>query len=224
MYHFHTTINHHGLHAIIFHDDYSFNETFVKKHTSEYIKFVRIEAPSFDNNEPIISPNDFRFVVFNTWLKENSQQNENGQTLVNGIQYDWYMISDLDVFFHRNPFPYLDEYSKRLNLTFFGSWDGGTWENEQMRLQRKLFRNCYGRKMLLTWKEDVEWKTPNGNCGLWAGRFTEVSCILDCMASQYDAPPVQGKGSSTICDMVTHDYCVHYGMKSAQSFITHSTP
>mmetsp|Transcript_32037 Transcript_32037/g.59187 ORF Transcript_32037/g.59187 Transcript_32037/m.59187 type:complete len:166 (+) Transcript_32037:1028-1525(+) len=65
--------------------------------------------------------------------------------------------------------------------------------------------------MLLTWRDDVEWSTPNGNCGLWAGRFDEVSCILDCMAKQYDVPPVRGKGGTTICDMATHDYCVHYG-------------
>ena len=40
--------------------------------------------------------------------------------------------------------------------------------------------------------------------GLWSGRHEdeEVSCILQCMANQYDVPPVRGKGSSTICDMV----------------------
>ena len=31
------------------------------------------------------------------------------------------------------------------------------------------------------------------------------------MARKYDEPPVRGKGSSTICDMVTHAWCVHYG-------------
>ena len=46
---------------------------------------------------------------------------------------------------------------------------------------------------------------------MWAGQHKEVSCILQCMSNQYDVPPVQGKGSKTICDMVTHDYCVHYG-------------
>mmetsp|Transcript_11222 Transcript_11222/g.19721 ORF Transcript_11222/g.19721 Transcript_11222/m.19721 type:complete len:426 (-) Transcript_11222:263-1540(-) len=211
IYHYHTTVLQQGLHAIIFHDDYSFNETFVKKYTSEHIKFVRVEAPTFDHGEPIISPNDFRYVVFDRWLKANSEQDDKGQVIVNGINYGWYMISDLDMIFQRNPFPKLDGYAKLQNVSFFGSYDGGTWENEQMRLQRRLFRNCYGRPMLLTWRDDVEWSTPNGNCGLWAGRFDEVSCILDCMAKQYDVPPVRGKGGTTICDMATHDYCVHYG-------------
>jgi hypothetical protein len=31
------------------------------------------------------------------------------------------------------------------------------------------------------------------------------------MAQQYNTHPVKGKGEKTICDMVTHDYCVHYG-------------
>lgn len=44
-----------------------------------------------------------------------------------------------------------------------------------------------------------------------SGRHREVSCILNCMSSQYDTPPVRGKGDVTICDMATHDYCVHYG-------------
>lgn len=126
------TVHHYGLHAIIFHDNYSFNETFVKTHTSEYIKFVRVAAPTFDNNEPIISPNDFRYVVFNKWLKENSH-NESGKILVNGVDYNWFMIADNDIFFQRNPFPLLDDYSNRLNLTFFGSFDGGQWKDEEVR-------------------------------------------------------------------------------------------
>jgi len=141
IYHYHTTVLQQGLHAIIFHDDYSFNETFVKKYTSEHIKFVRVEAPTFDHGEPIISPNDFRYVVFDRWLKANSEQDDKGQVIVNGINYGWYMISDLDMIFQRNPFPKLDGYAKLQNVSFFGSYDGGTWENEQMRLQRRLFRN-----------------------------------------------------------------------------------
>ncbi len=140
MYHFQTTVHQQKLHAIIFHDDYSFNQTFVKKHTSEYVKFIRIEAPTFDHGEPVISPNDFRYVVFNNWIKANSEQTDAG-VMVNGINYGWYMISDLDMFFQRNPFKKMDEYANRLNLTFFGSWDGGMWEAETMRLQRMLFRN-----------------------------------------------------------------------------------
>lgn len=143
IYYFDTTVNHYGLHAIIFHDGISFNETFVKTHTSEYIKFVRVEAPTFDDGEPIISPNDFRYVVFDKWLKDNSILDPNGQMIVNGINYGWYLISDLDMMFQRNPFPKLDDYANRLNLTFFGSFDGGKWEDESMRLQRKLFRNWY---------------------------------------------------------------------------------
>lgn len=144
MYHFHTTVHQHDLHAIIFHDDFSFNQTFVKKHTTEYIKFVRVEAPTFDRGEPVISPNDFRYVVFNRWLRENSERDdENGRVAVNGIEYGWYMIADLDVFFQRNPFPKLDQYAQLQSLTFFGSFDGGTWENENMRLQRRLFRKWY---------------------------------------------------------------------------------
>ena len=211
IYHFHTTVVHQRLHAIIFHDDISFNATFVKKHTNDYIKFVRIEAPTFDNGEPVISPNDFRYVVFDKWMKANAIQNDDGQVIVNGNKYGWYMITDLDMIFQRNPFPKLDDYAMRQNLTFFGSWDGGMWEHETMRLQRKLFRNCYGRPFILKFRDDVEWKTQNGNCGLWAGRFPEFSCVLDCMAKQYDAPPVRGKGEKTICDMAVHDYCVHYG-------------
>ena len=212
MYHFHTTVVHHKLHAILFHDDASFNATFVKRHASDYsIKFVRVEAPTFDKGEPVISPNDYRYVVFNEWLKEHSETNEKGQAIVDGVNYDWILISDLDVFFQRNPFPKLDSYAKRLNLTFFGSYDGGKWEDETMRLQRRLFRKCYGRPMIMKWRQDVEWATPNGNCGLWAGRWSDVSCILSCMAHQYDAPPVQGRGDKTICDMAVHDYCVHYG-------------
>ena len=218
MYHFDITVQQYGLHAIIFHDDLAFNQTFVEKHTSNSIKFVRVEAPTFDNGEPVIAPNDFRFVVMDKWLKAHSEivDGTNGKALVNGINYGWITLSDMDVFFQRNPFPKLDKYAMQQNLTFFGSYDGGTWENEQMRLQRRLFRNCYGKGLILSCGPDgpkagTEWKTPNGNCGLWAGRYREFSCILDCMAQQYDMPPVRGKGSSTICDMAVHDYCVHYG-------------
>lgn len=236
IYHFDTTVRHHKLHAIIFHDKYSFNESFVKKHTSEYLQFILIdddELPTHEfayditskltpkdkkkryedyNGDPLISPNDFRYVVFNKFLKEHSKIDEQkGQTLVNGIHYDWIMISDMDMIFQRNLFPLLNDYSKRYNLTFFGSYDGGTWADENLRMQRRLFRNCYGRKLILSWKDDVELATPNGNCGLWAGRHKEVSCILQCTSDQYDTPPVRGKGKSTICDMVTHDWCVHYG-------------
>jgi len=211
IYHYHTTVVHRGLHAIIFHDDASFNSTFVERYESEYIKFVRIEAPSFGPNDPVISPNDYRYVVFSNYLKSNSHSDDGKTTAINGVWYNWMMISDLDMIFQRNPFPLLDRYAAEKNVTFFGSWDGGAWREEQMRLQRRLFRNCYGRPMILKWKEELEWKTPNGNCGLWAGRYREVKCILDCMAGEYDRVPIKGKGSSTICDMVTHDYCVHYG-------------
>jgi len=217
LYHFHTTVVHYGLHAMILHDDDSFNETFVNRYsvgpynTSAFIKFVRVEAPSFSNGEPIISPNDFRYVAFNNWLNTNAVVSSDGSSVtVNGYEYEWLMVTDLDVFFQRNPFPVIDEYAKATNLTFIASFDGGLWEDEQMRLQRKLFRNCYGRNMILRWT-DLEWKTENGNCGLWAAKHKDFSCILSCMSQQYDKPPVQGKGKTTICDMAVHDWCVHYG-------------
>jgi hypothetical protein len=145
MYHFHTTVNHYNLHAIIFHDEKSFNETFVKKYTTDSVKFVLVEEPHFDSGEPIISPNDFRYVVFDQWLKANSQINKGGGKnnlpFVNGVNYNWFLIADLDVFFNTNPFQKLDEYASQQNLTFIGSFDGGIWGNEQVSLQRKLFRN-----------------------------------------------------------------------------------
>lgn len=208
----HTTVLHHQLHAIIFHDDFTFNSSFVDEHTVDpYVKFIRVQHPTFDNGEPVISPNDFRFQVFDKFIKENAVTNAEDQSVsVFGVKYGWFMISDLDMFFQRNPFPVIQKYADRGNYTFIGSFDGGMWEHENMRLQRRLFRNCYGRKMLLGWT-DLEWKTENGNCGLWAAKFDSLSCILRCMSGQYDKPPVQGKGSKTICDMAVHDYCVMYG-------------
>ena len=124
---------------------------------------------------------------------------------VDGSRYNWLVISDLDMFFQRNPFPLLDRYStvsvwlvhmlqsivihiactccsyislfsrqycteKEKKINCFGNYDGGTWENEDMRLQRKLFRNCYGRDILLSWT-DIEWKMPNGNCAQYRINF-----------------------------------------------------
>ena len=120
LYHFHTTVHQQRLHAIIFHDDYSFKETFVKKYTSDYVKFVRVESPTFDHREPVIAPNDFRYVVFDKWLSANSKWDENKQVVVNGINYRWILISDLDMMFQRNPFPKLDDYAERRNISFFG--------------------------------------------------------------------------------------------------------
>ena len=208
----HTTVVHHQLHAIIFHDDFTFNSSFVEEHTVQpYVKFIRVQHPTFDNGEPVISPNDFRFQVFAKFMKENAVTNAEDQSVsVFGVKYGWFMIADLDIFFQRNPFPVIQRYADEGNYTFIGSFDGGLWEHENMRLQRRLFRNCYGRKMLLSWT-DLEWKTENGNCGLWTAKFDSLSCILQCMSDQYDKAPVQGKGSKTICDMAVHDYCVMYG-------------
>jgi hypothetical protein len=196
MYHFHTTVVHYQLEAIIFHDGIAFNDDFIQKYTHEpYIRFVKVDPPTFDNGEPIISPNDFRYLIFDRFLKNQIQGQRFRQD-----GYDWYLIADLDVFFNRNPFEKLQEYHEKKNYTFFGSFDGGTWADEVTRLQRKLFRQCYGWDILLKkFREEVEWKTPNGNCGLWAGNFEKVSCVLSCMADQYSKPPVRGKGRITLC-------------------------
>jgi hypothetical protein len=192
MYHFHTTVVHYQLHAIIFHDGVAFDGDFVQKYTYKpYVQFVQVDPPTFGGGEPIITPNDYRYIIFDRYFQNHNRQQR---------MYEWYLIADLDIFFNRNPFEKLSEYHQAMNYTFFGSWDGGQWKDEQVRLQRKLFRRCYGYEFIKNnFREEVEWETPNGNCGLWAGNFEKVSCVMSCMAQQYTRPPVQGKGSSTLC-------------------------
>ncbi|KAL7535300.1 hypothetical protein ACHAWF_005123 [Thalassiosira exigua] len=212
IFQFHATVIHHDLRAIVFHDDESFDEAFVRRHASEpQLTFVRVEPPEFGADEPEISPNDFRFVAFDRWMKANVAVDGDGRATVDGVDYEWFVVADLDVFFNRDIFAKFEDYAARRNVTFFGSWDGGTWADETIRLQRRSFRECYGEEIFSSWREDVEWKTQNGNAGLWAGRHDQFACVMECMARQYDGPPVRGKTNVTVCDMATHDYCVHYG-------------
>jgi hypothetical protein len=134
------------------------------------------------------------------------------------------MMTDVDVFFNGDPFTRMVEFSviaqrkqqaakaKRRhssslssNYTYFGSFDGGTWETTTVSLQYKMFHECFPKKTLDTFTPE-NWQTYNGNTGLWAATPEVSECILTCMSS-FITTTTRGK----FCDMALHDYCVHFG-------------
>lgn len=73
------------LNLIIFYDDLS--SEFVNEHTTQKIKFVKIDMKKFNNFEP----HDIRFIVLNKFLKKHNYENM--------------FLTDLcDVFINKNPF------------------------------------------------------------------------------------------------------------------------
>lgn len=178
--------------AIVFHDGLSFNEAFVQKYThAPFITFVKIDPPQFDSNTPIITPNDFRYIVFDQYLQELK---EKIPSMIGTWWQIWMSFST-------------ENHSKKCKtillliiFTFFGSWDGGVWQDggDKKRFQRTLFERFYGQSLIDTFREGVEWENPNGNCGLWADKPTEFDCVMSCMADQYSRPPVLGKGNTTL--------------------------
>lgn len=191
IYHFWHSVVHNKLEAIIFHDEAAFGDAFVEKYSrSPYITFQKVDTDNHNNT----NPNDFRYTVFANYLQNHGR-------------HSWYLISDSDMIFNRNPFEAFDRYSRTENITYFGSYDGGVWNKLAQGLQ---FRQCYGEVLTRSF-DTKQWNTPNGNCGLWAGRYEPTQCILECMQEQFNQPPVYGRGNDMPCDMAVHDYCVFYG-------------
>jgi hypothetical protein len=192
----------HKLRAVILHDG-AFDDHFVAKYTQEpYITFVKVAPPvPWDQvDDDTIVVNDYRYVLVEQYLKEHAPH----------FNLDWFLITDMDIFFNKDPFEAMKHYSQTTNQTLFGSFDGRTWESEQVSLQRKLFRKCYGRKFLQSLTKE-QWQTPNGNCGLWGGTKDKVQCILKCMAEQVTSPRLRSVNGGELCDMAVHDYCVQFG-------------
>jgi hypothetical protein len=197
LYHIRTSAIHYGLRLIVFHDRHAFDQDFVAKYTlAPYFTFVEVEPPALADGIQESSPNDFRYGMFNQYLKEHPNE------------YKWYLIADRDMIFNRDPFAKLDYYQETYSQDFFGSYDGGTWNQLAQGIQ---FPSCFGKEFSSTFRPEVEWKTPNGKCGLWAGTYKRVQCVMECMANEYSKSPVKGKGVDLPCDMAVHDYCVFYG-------------
>lgn len=193
IYHIYSSALHNKLHLLMFHDEEAFDPKFVERYShAPYISFIQVDSPS---NASETNPNDYRFTVFHEYMKTHRNQ------------YKWYLIADRDMIFNRNPFIELDEYQAKDAQNFFGSYDGGTWTGGAQGVQ---FRKCYGENLTSTWTHG-EQNTFNGCCGLWAGTYPLVQCILKCMAEQFASSPVKSKGAEMPCDMAVHDYCVFYG-------------
>ena len=202
IYHFYTTVIFYKLRAVILHDR-AFTSDFIEKYAKPpFITFVQVEPPTYNVTEDTMVVNDYRYIVTNEYFQQHSQ------TTFQDIE--WYLVADLDVFFNRDPFETLIEYHKKDKQTLFGSWDGGSWQDEQTRLQRSQFRKCYGHRFLRNLTED-QWNTRNGNCGLWAGTTPKVQCMLQCMSDQFTKGAPKGRDGTNCCDMAVHDWCVMFG-------------
>jgi len=192
IYNFYWPIVHNGLHTIIFHDEFSFDDAFVQKWShSPSIKFVKLDSkPHWYESNPL----DLRFDLYNEQLPKFREK------------YKWFIISDLDMIFNRNPFTVLEKYERKDGKTFFGSYDSKTWLKGASGYQ---MNNCFGTLTSTFTKK--EWSTPNGCAGLWAGQYEPVKCVLDCMAQVHSKSPVKDVLIEMPCDMAVFDYCVHYG-------------
>lgn len=171
---FYNSVAFHGLNSVILHD--CFDETFVRKHTLAKIKFLRV------NTHTHLSTNDFRFVQYKSFLKNN--------------HYDYYMFVDAsDVFFNANPFEYM--HNHKHGHTLFMSPDIGQFHKNAWQV-----RKCY-KKAGELWDQNVQLH----NAGVWGGDYTTSKCILDCMVNQFETT-VKGRGN---CNMPVLNWCVHLG-------------
>jgi hypothetical protein len=187
IYHFYTSVVHNRLHAVIFYDELSFDEEFVKQFAyPPYIRFHKVQPA-----DRHLNPNDLRFRLYLDYLNEH------------GREYNWYLFADMDMLFNRNPFVVLEYLRVRYGHEYVGSHDGGHWR--QGGAQYTQYPKCFEVP------SELLPSVPNGNCGLWAARYKYAHCILDCMSETFAKPPVEGKGNQTPCDMAVHDHCIFYG-------------
>jgi len=193
IYNFYWSVVHNRLNAIIFYDEFAFDDALVEKWARPpNITFVKIYSqPHWYESNPL----DLRFDLYNEYLPYFKDK------------YKWFMISDLDMIYNRNPFVLLNKYEKKDGKTFFGSFDTSNWENGASGLQ---MRQCFGN-LTATFTNEREWSTPNGCAGLWAGKYQSVKCVLSCMARVHSNSPVKDHLTKQPCDMGVHDYCVHFG-------------
>ena len=171
MINFYVTVKFLNMNAIIFYDNLS--SEFVRNYTTSKIQFKQIIM------DPHLSINDYRFLVYNDWLKYNN--------------YKYVLMVDLaDVFFWKDPFVYME---KKAMHTLFVSRDLGTLRSNGW--MKHHFRLCYTSNY-------TDLSHLSYNAGVWGGSMESVQCMLHCEVEQLNYTSKRAFN----CDIITFNWCI----------------
>ena len=161
-----------NINTIIFYDNLS--SEFVSNYTTNNIKFQWISM------DPKLSINDYRFLVYNDWLKCN--------------KYKFILMVDLaDVFFWKDPFEYMEEKTAH---SLFISPDLGTLATNGW--MKHNFRKCYTSNF-------TDLNHPSYNVGVWGGTMESVQCMLNCEVTQLRITSERAFN----CDIIAFNWCIN---------------